>query len=118
MPRGIKRLGYRVQGSTSQASAAAHWSGFSFTGGNVQVIYKGPWGQIQVWASSESEGRRVIGHACAHAGISTSDPEGDWQVATPAGGRWRQGVRYRVKMKYGLPVVTARPGPEGPAFLE
>lgn len=117
MPRGLKRLSYRVQGSTSQAAAAAHWAGFTFMGGPVQVKYEGPWGQMQVWASSEAEGRRVIGHACAHAGISPEDPAGEWFSAVAAGDRWNGPKPYRVKMQYGLPVVTTRPGPDGPPLI-
>jgi hypothetical protein len=44
MPRGIKRLSYRAQGPVSQPNQAAHWAGFTFTGGPWQVIYKGAWG--------------------------------------------------------------------------
>jgi hypothetical protein len=118
MPEGSKKLSYRVQGSTSQEAAQAHWAGFTWTGGRVQVIYRGPWGSIQCWAASEDEGRRVIGHACAHAGISTTDPAGFWSANEVSGGRWRQGVTYRTKVRFGVPVVTARAGPGGPPILD
>lgn len=117
MPRGIKRLGYRVQGGASQPGQAAHWAGFTFTGGPVQGIYAGPWGQIQVWASSEGEARRVIEHACAAAGIDPSDPEGQWNFATSSSPRHSRTATYRTAVKFGLPVVTVRDGPGGPPLI-
>lgn len=118
MPRGIKRLSYRAQVPITQQGQADHWAGFTFTGGPVQVIYKGPWGQLQVWASSEAEGRRVIGHACAGAGIDPSDPAGEWFVAVSSSPRHQRVATYRTATKWGLPVVTVRPGPSGPPLLE
>lgn len=117
MPRGIKRLGYRHQGAPSQASQAAHWAGFTFQGGPVQVIYKGMWGQIQVWASSYAEGRRVIEHACAAAGIDPNNPAGEWFSAVSSSPRHQRTATYQTAVKFGLPVVTVRPGPDGPALI-
>ena len=118
MPRGLKRLGYRVQGASSQAAQAAHWEGFTFTGGPWQVKYRGPWGQMQVWASSEAEGRRVIEHACAGAGIDPADPAGWWTAAECTHPRYQRIASYRVAMRFGVPVVTMRPGPSGSPILE
>lgn len=117
MPRGLKRLGYRAQVPVSQEGQAAHWAGFTFQGGPWQVIYKGPWGQMQVWASSEVEGRRVIGHACAAAGIDPADLEGEWFAAVSSAPRLQRVATYRVADKFGLPVVTVRPGPDGPPLI-
>jgi hypothetical protein len=117
MPRGIKRLGYRAQVPVSQESQAEHWAGFVFTGGPWQVIYKGPWGQLQVWGSSEAEGRRVINHACVAAGIDPADPEGEWFVSESSSPRLRRVATYRVADRFGLPVVTVRPGPDGPPLI-
>jgi hypothetical protein len=118
MPRGYKRLGYRVQGTATQPGQAAHWEGFTFTGGPWQVIYRGPWGQLQVWASSEAEGRRVIEHACSAAGIDPLDPLGEYWVSRSSSPRYQRIATYRTAMKYGLPVVTVRPGPSGPPLIE
>jgi len=118
MPRGIKRLGYRVQGGpASQQSQAAHWAGFTFQGGPWQVIYKGRWGQIQVWAASEEEGVRVIAHACAAARISLDDPSGSWWAARTGSPRHQRVATYRTALKFGLPVVTVRSGPSGPPLI-
>lgn len=117
MPRGIKRLGYRAQVPVSQASQAAHWAGFTFTGGPVQVIYRGPWGSMQVWAASEGEGRAVIGHACGAAGIDPNDPEGAYSVNVSSHPRHQRIATYRTAVKFGLPVVTVRPGPSGSPMI-
>jgi hypothetical protein len=118
MPRGLKRLGYRVQGPATQPGQAAHWEGFTFTGGPWQVIYRGPWGSWQVWASSEAEGRRVIEHACSAAGVDPNDPQGNWAANRSTSPRHQRIATYRTAMKYGLPVVTVRPGPSGPPLIE
>jgi hypothetical protein len=117
MPRGIKRLGYRVQGAATQQGQAAHWAGFTFQGGPWQVIYRGPWGSWQVWASSEAEGRRVIAHACAAAGVSPTDPEGAYSVNLSTSARHQRVATYRTALKFGLPVVTVRSGPSGPPLI-
>jgi len=112
VPIGRKRLSYTCSGSRSLESAADHWEGFSFTGGGWRVIYSGPWGMLQVWASSEAEGRRVILHACSHAGIDPTDPRGIWSVRN-VGGRFGRVRRFRVGTWKGAPTVTARDGPDG-----
>lgn len=118
MPRGIKRLGYRVQGPASQVAQAAAWEGFTFTGGPWQVIYRGPWGAPQVWASTEAEGRRVLEKACQLAGIDPNDPNGSWAANLSTHPRHQRTATYRTALKYGLPVVTVRNGPDGQPLLE
>lgn len=117
MPRGSKRLGYRAQVPVTQAGQAEHWEGFTFTGGPWQVKYVGPWGQMQVWASSEAEGRRVIVHACSGAGIDPDDPAGEWFAVLMTAPRFQRVATYRTAAKYGLPVVTVRTGPDGPPLI-
>ena len=113
MPKGIKQLGYRSTVPVTQASQAEHWRGFEFMGGPCQVIYKGAWGQIQVWAADEAEGRRVVNHACAAAGIDPADPGGEGFVAMVSGARFQTIRRYRTAERFGLPFVTVRQGPDG-----
>lgn len=117
MPRGLKRLGYRAQGPVTQEGQAAHWEGFTFQGGPWQVKYIGPWGQMQVWAVSAAEGRRVIEHACAAAGVDPDDPAGEWFEVLTTSQRFGRVATYRTAVKYGLPVVTVRPGPDGPPLI-
>lgn len=117
MPRGLKRLGYRAQVPVTQEAQAAHWAGFTFQGGPWQVIYKGPWGQMQVWGSTEAEARRVINHACAAAGIDPADPRGEWFAAVSSSPRLQRVATFRVADKFGLSVVTVRPGPDGPPLI-
>lgn len=82
------------------------------------VAYVGPWGTLKVWAANEQEGRRVIGHACAIAGIPTEGAEaGEWVIATDSGGRNGRPGTFAVPEAEGLPIVSKRPGPSGPVYL-
>lgn len=113
-----KRITYRDQGDTPQAGHQAHWAGFEWDAGNVVVSYAGDHGEIQVWAASEAEGRRVIAHACAIAQIPlTGAGAGEWIVTTGTGGRNGKPGRFGVAQVEGYTVVTKRPGPDGPAYL-
>jgi len=113
-----KRLTYRDQNGLGQAAHASHWEGFEFDGGNTIVYSYGPWGQLQVWAASEAEGKRVIRHAASIAGLAVDDPVvGTWEVTTAKAGRNGQQGRYRVATIWGLPTVTKRQGPSGPPLV-
>lgn len=116
--RRIKRLSYRDQTGASQAAHQAHWAGFSFSAGNTVVAYIGPWGTVQVWAASESEGRRVVLHACSIAGIPTTGPlAGEWVVTEARPGRNGQPGSFVVPEAEGVAFVSKRPGPSGPVYL-
>jgi hypothetical protein len=116
--RRIKRLSYRDQGGASQAAHQAHWAGYSFSAGRTVVAYIGPWGTVQVWAADESEGRRVVGHACSIAGIPTTGPNvGEWVVTTAKDGRNGQGGAFIVPMAEGVSFVSKRSGASGPVYL-
>jgi hypothetical protein len=109
---------YRDQSGNSQAAHRAHWSGFSFEGGNVVSRWKGAWGVIQVWAASEAEGRRVIEHACTIAGIPLPmNPAGEWIVQVVQSSRNGKGGTFTVPDVQGIPAVTKRDGPSGPSFI-
>ena len=113
-PGHVKRLTYRAQVPVSQQTHAAHWRGFTWEAGSAIVSYVGFWGEIQVWASSESEGRRVIGHACAIAGIpTTGEQAGEWIVTEATGGRNGRPGTFQTAQIGGATVVTARDGPNG-----
>jgi hypothetical protein len=109
-----KRLSYRDQTGASREAHAAHWDGFEFNAGPVIVACVGDWGNLQVWASSEAEGRRVINHAASIAGIPVDNPEeAEWIVTTSSNPRYGKPGRFRVATCWGLPVVTKREGPNG-----
>jgi len=112
--RARKRLGYRDQGGASQAAHAAHWEGFTFTGGPWRVILSGRWGQPQVWASSAAEGKRVLLHAAAGAGYDPgSDPTARWEICEVSNGRHPAGRVYRVRQTAYGPQISKRVGPVG-----
>lgn len=62
-------------------SMADHWRGFSWRCGPVIVKwFSDSLPELQVWAETETEGRRVISHALSHIG---ADPTtGEWYSAT------------------------------------
>ena len=116
--RRIKRLSYRDQAGASQAAHQAHWSGFTFAAGRTVVSYVGPWGELQVWAADEAEGRRVILHACSVAGIPVAGPTaGEWVVTEAKAGRNGQEGEFVVPQAEGVSFVSKRPGPSGPVYL-
>ena len=113
-----KRLRYRDQTGASQTAHANHWEGFEFDAGRVIVASVGPWGTLQVWAKTEAEGKRVIRHAAAIAGLEVDNPTvGEWVVTTAKEGRNGQEGRYRVATVWDLPAVTKRIGPSGPPLV-
>ena len=83
-----KRLSYRDLGSGTLESHTAGWGGFSWTSGPVQVASYGQWGKVQVYASTEAEGKRVIRHAAGLASYDLdADPGHQWIVGQHQGGR-------------------------------
>jgi hypothetical protein len=116
--RRIKRIHYRDQGNTSQAAHQAHWRGFEWEAGDWVVSYVGPWGEVQVWAATEAEGRRVIAHACAIASIPlTGAGAGEWLASRAKNGRNGKTGRFCVPESEGVTFVSKRDGPSGPAYL-
>jgi hypothetical protein len=109
-----KTLQYRDQGNTSEAAHVEHWRGFSWEAGPVIVASDGPWGTVQVWASSESEGKRVIRHAATIAGFDPDgDPAGRWIVTSSADRRYGRRGTMRVRVRQGYLCVSKRDGPNG-----
>jgi hypothetical protein len=75
----IRELGYRDQSGRALAEHREHWKTFRWESGPFQVISRGlSWGQPQVWASSFEEGRRVLAHAAAIAGVDLSVASHRW----------------------------------------
>jgi hypothetical protein len=109
-----KVLRYRDRTGASQAAHAAHWQGFTWSAGATIVAALGSWGTCQVWASSESEGKRVIRHAAAIGGFDPDGEEGaEWIVAQASGGRnGRSAQMVTMEGRQGLR-VSKRAGPSG-----
>jgi len=105
---------YRDQTSASLEAHTDHWRGFEWDAGPVCVIHKSAaWGVPQVWASSVDEGKRVIRHAGAIAGINP-DTEGEWVITGTLDPRYGKSGRMLVKgLQDGAVSVTKREGPSG-----
>lgn len=108
-----KKFKYRDNAGRAQADHAAHWKGFTWRSGNVVVRAYGPWGQMQVWASTEAEARRVFKHACVIAGWDFDGQLTDLAVGIAGGGRNGRSGLMRVKATPLGVEVTKRAGPSG-----
>jgi hypothetical protein len=126
-PGGTKRLRkflrYRDQTNTDLGVHGAHWRDFSWQAGPVCVIHKnGPWGVLQVWAVSADEGKRVIRHAGAVAGVDP-DSDGDWVITGSSDPRYGQPGTMRVERRIAGELrqeflrVTKRSDPNGMPLL-
>jgi hypothetical protein len=108
-----KKLSYRLPVDVMGESAALqsmhdHWEGFTWETGPVVVKWlSASWPQVQVWASSEAEGRRVVRHALAH--MQAPETAGEWQYATVTDTRYGRITSVRAT------IVSARHGPHGVA---
>jgi hypothetical protein len=60
----------------------------------------------------------VLEKACQLAGIDPNDPNGSWAANLSTHPRHQRTATYRTALKYGLPVVTVRNGPDGQPLLE
>jgi hypothetical protein len=108
-----KKLSYRLPVNAGNedatlASMAAHWEGFEWVSGPVMVFWTSKqWGEVQVWAISELEGRGVIEHALAHMGAPQD--AGTWRTATVSNPRFGRVGTVRAT------IVSARSGSGGAA---
>lgn len=113
-----KRLSYRDQTGRSVQFHANHWAGFRFWAGPVIVSAVGSWGEVQVWAASEAEGRRVIRHAGAGGGWSPdTEPGAEWIVSEVSDDRYGRVALVEVLYTSQGLAVSKRPGPSGPPDL-
>ena len=108
-----KLLTYFDQNNTSLADTVAHWRDFSWDAGSVIVSVNGvPLGKPQVWAASVEEGKRVINHAAAIAGVDMTNAE--WLITSPRASRYGQTGKMRVhRGANGALGITKRDGPNG-----
>jgi len=108
-----KKLSYRLPIDVMGESAALlamqdHWRDFTWETGPVICGWNSDeWPQVQVWASSEAEGRRVVRHALAH--MQAPESAGEWQYATVTD------IRYGRITSVRATIVSARQGPHGVA---
>jgi hypothetical protein len=109
-----KTFSYRDLEGSPLEDHTEHWRGFEWDAGPVCVIHKGGrWGVPQVWAISAAEGKRVIRHAAAIAGIDC-DQEGRWVVTGTLDPRYGKTGKMLVKgLRDGAIAVTKREGPNG-----
>jgi hypothetical protein len=109
-----KKFNYRDQSGAPLGAHVQHWQSFVWQAGPVCVIHKGgPWGTPQVWAASAAEGKRVINHAAAIAGVDTEAEGTEWIVSGTPDNRYGKPGTMRVSRKGGVWWVTKRPGPSG-----
>ncbi|WP_296419530.1 hypothetical protein [Vulcanococcus sp. DEBay_Sum22DG08_74] len=118
-----KFLRYRDQSGTDLVGHGAHWRDFSWQAGPVIVSHEnGPWGQLKVWALDADEGKRVIRHAGAVAGVNP-DAIGDWVITGSSDPRYGQTGTMRVERRVAGELrqqylrVTKRSDPNGMPLL-
>ena len=105
-----KRFRYRGSSGVGLGAIVDHWKDFTFQSGPVCVIHSGAsWGTPQVWAASESEGKRVILHAAGEAGIDPNQV-GKWSVSSSDNARYGVFGTMRVDTTGGYYWITSRDG--------
>jgi hypothetical protein len=109
-----KTLGYRDLNGHTLETHTDHWRDFEWQAGPVVVTHEGArWGRLQVWAATAAEGKRVIRHAGAIAGVDP-DEEGEWFVHVAQSSRYGRTGTMRVKpLGSGAVSVTMRSGSSG-----
>jgi hypothetical protein len=110
--RVAKRFRYRSSSGLGLDGVVDHWKDFTWSAGPVCVQHKdSQLGSPQVWASSIDEGKRVIRHAAAEAGIDP-DQVGRWSVGGSDNPRYGVPGTMRVNTKGGYYWITSRLGPD------
>ena len=107
-----KRFSYRSKSGKDLGGVIDHWSNFQFDAGSVVVGHVGSsLGTLKVWAASVDEGKRVIQHAAAEAGVNP-DQNGQWTTGSSDSSRCGVSGRMRVNTKGGYWWITDRKGAE------
>lgn len=115
-----KLLRYRDQTAAPLEAHVAHWDGFEWEAGGTMVEHRqGVWGKVQVWASTAVEGKRVIRHAAAIAGVDTEATGTRWVVSHSVSPRYGKPGLMRVRrLRNGAWMISKRVGPDGlPEYL-
>jgi len=116
-PNGTARLRklfrYRSSSGIGLGELADYWKDFTWSAGPVCVQHSGgSWGTPQCWASSGDEGKRLIRHAAAEAGIDP-DQVGRWTVGGSDNPRFGMPGTMRVRINRGTYCITNRLGSNG-----
>jgi hypothetical protein len=112
-----KLFRYRSQSTRDLVELSSYWECFSWRSGPVCVRHTGSWwGDPQVWAESAEEGKRVIRHAAAEAGIDP-DQTGRWAVSGSRSPRYGMSGTMRIHVHKGFPWVASRDGASWPNYL-
>jgi hypothetical protein len=108
---------YLDQNFSPLAEHVSHWQGFTWQAGPWIVSHNGGiWGNPQVWADSPDEGKRVIRHAAAIAGVDVDATGSTWQVSRSTSSRTGKPGLMRVRIgRKGNPMVSKREGSSGGA---
>ncbi len=107
-----KRFRYRSSSGLGLDGVVDHWKDFTWSAGPICVQHKDTQlGSPQVWAASIDEGKRVIRHAAAEAGIDP-DQVGRWEVSGSDNPRYGLPGTMRVNTQGGYYWITSRLGPD------
>ncbi len=110
--RVAKRFRYRSSSGIGLDGVVDHWKDFTWSAGPVCVQHKdSQLGSPQVWAVSIDEGKRVIRHAAAEAGIDP-DQVGRWSIGGSDNPRYGVPGTMRVNTSGGYYWITSRLGPD------
>ncbi len=105
-----KRFRYRSSSGLELGQVVDYWKDFSFQSGGYRVRHTGTsWGNLEVWAASEDEGKRVIRHAAGEAGI---DPDkcGRWSTRRSNSSRLGVSDTMKIDTTGGYYWITSRDG--------
>lgn len=108
-----KRLRYRSMSGNDLGQLVDYWKDFTFVGGPYRVRWSGgTWGTVEVWASTEAEGKRVIQHAAGEAGFDPFET-GRWSVRLSGSTRLGVSLPMKIDTTGGFYWITARDGSDG-----
>jgi hypothetical protein len=112
-----KQFRYRSKSSLDIAQRSAYWEYFQWQSGDFVVRHEGAWwGNPQVWASSEEEGKRVIRFAAGEAGLDP-DQVGEWKISRSSSPRYGMSGTMKIQLYKGFPWISSRGGASYPNTL-
>lgn len=112
-----KLFRYRTKSTRDLGQLSEWWADFTWRAGDVCVRHTGAWwGDPQVWAESEEEGKRVIRHAATEAGIDP-DQVGRWATSSSRSPRYGMSGTMTIELYQGVPWISSRGGASFPNVL-